>query len=96
WAGYLERDGRVSLSIDAEAGDRVLVKGMATVIEEPNVGGKWVPIAREMVLRYRGEEGLPYLEATSEEPRWLFFVTPTQIKSWRGGGWATKYKHYQW
>ncbi|MCB0186791.1 MAG: pyridoxamine 5'-phosphate oxidase family protein, partial [Caldilineaceae bacterium] len=74
WATYLERDGRVSLCIDTEAGDRVLAKGEASVVERPNVGGKWVAIARDMVLRYRGEEGLPYLEATRNEPRWLFFV----------------------
>ena len=96
WARYLENDGRVSLCIDAESGDRVLVKGKATVVEEPNVGGKWVPIAREMVLRYRGEEGLPYLDATRNEPRWLFFVKPSKITSWTGGGWAEKYKHSQW
>ena len=96
WANYLARDGRVSLCIDAETGDRVLVRGQATVAERPNVGGRWVAIAREMVLRYRGEEGLAYLEATINEPRWLFFVAPTQITSWTGGGWAQKYKHYQW
>ena len=94
--GYLERDGRVTLCIDAESGDRVLVKGRASVVERPNVGGRWEPIAREMVLRYRGEEGLPYLEATRNEPRWLFFVTPTKITSWTGGGWAARYKHSAW
>jgi len=96
WAGYLQRDRRVSLCIDAETGDRVLVKGQATVVERPNVGGRWVAIAREMVLRYRGEAGLPYLEATRNEPRWLFFVTPSTITSWRGGGWAAKYKQTEW
>ena len=96
WARYLERDGRVSLCIDTEAGARVLIKGEARVVERPNVGGRWVPIAREMVLRYRGEEGLPYLEATRNEPRWLFFVTPTSEKSWSGGGWAERYKHSAW
>ena len=96
WASYLAQDGRVSLCIDAESGDRVLVKGHTTVVERPNVGGRWVEIAREMVLCYRGKEGLVYLDATSNEPRWLFFVTPAKITSWTGGGWAQKYKHYRW
>ena len=96
WAQYLENDGRVSLCIDAESGDRVLVKGEASVVERPNIGGKWVAIAHAMVLRYRGEAGLTYLEATRNEPRWLFFVKPSKITSWTGGGWAEKYKHSQW
>ncbi|MEZ4735626.1 MAG: pyridoxamine 5'-phosphate oxidase family protein [Caldilineaceae bacterium] len=96
WAAYLQQDGRVSLCIDAESGARVLVKGIATLVETPNVGGRWVAIAREMAVRYRGEAGLVYLAASLQEPRWLFFVTPSRITTWAGGGWAAKYKHYQW
>ena len=96
WASHLAQDGRVSLCIDAESGERVLVSGQAAIVERPNLGGRWVEIAREMVLRYRGEEGLAYLDASINEPRWLFFVSPTKITSWTGGGWAQKYKHYQW
>ncbi|MEZ4662036.1 MAG: hypothetical protein R2911_31180 [Caldilineaceae bacterium] len=44
------------------------MRGQAAVVERPNVGGRWVAIAREMVLRYRGEEGLGYLEDTINEP----------------------------
>ena len=40
WAKYLQNDGRVFLCIDAEDGRRVLVKGHARVVEEPNVGGR--------------------------------------------------------
>ena len=96
WAAYMQRDSRVSLCIDTEEGARVLVKGMAELIEEPNVGGRWVVIAQEMAFRYRGEAGLTYLDASLNEPRWLFFVRPAQITSWAGGGWAEKYKHYEW
>ena len=99
WAGYLERDGRVSLSIDGGADQpntRVLVKGNAETVERPNVGGRWVPIAREMSVRYAGpEKGLVYLEATLSEPRWLFFVRPIRMTDWIGG-WAKKYKHSNW
>lgn len=96
WANYMKADERVSLCLDRDNGDRVLVKGKAELVEEPNVGGKWVPIAKEMAVRYSGEAGLTYLEATIEEPRWLFFVWPEQITSWTGGGWAEKYKHSVW
>ena len=96
WATYMQNDGRVSLCIDTDAGARVLVKGTAEVVEEPNVGGRWVEIAREMAFRYSGEAGLTYLDASLNEPRWLFFVRPAQITSWHGGGWAEKYKHYKW
>jgi len=96
WANYLRRDGRVFLCIDAETGRRALVKGVAELVEEPNVGGRWVEIGREMAYRYRGEAGLAYLERTLNEPRWLFFVRPAEITTWQGGGWAQKYKHYEW
>jgi len=97
WAEYLQADGRVSLCIDAEDGDRVLVRGEAKLIEEPNVGGRWVEIAREMAYRYKGEAGLAYLDESMNEPRWLFFVEPKQITSWTGSsGWAKRYKHYDW
>jgi nitroimidazol reductase NimA-like FMN-containing flavoprotein (pyridoxamine 5'-phosphate oxidase superfamily) len=95
WAAYLQRDGRVSLCIDAESGERVLVKGEAQVVEAPNVGGRWVEIAREMAQRYRGEEGLKYLDKTMNEPRWLFFIRPQQMVS-STGGWARRYKHSEW
>jgi hypothetical protein len=96
WAKYLQRDGRVFLSIDAESGQRALVKGRAELLEEPNIGGRWVEIGREMAFRYRGQPGLAYLERTLNEPRWLFFVTPGQITTWQGSDWAQKYKHYEW
>ena len=96
WAAYLQRDARVSLCIDADDGRRVLVKGLAELIERPNVGGRWVEIARKMALRYRGEAGLDYLERSLNEPRWLFFVEPEKMYSWLGGGWAQRYKHYRW
>ncbi len=94
WAGYLERDGRVSLSI-AEPGapdTRVLVKGVAELVERPNVGGRWVGIANEMSYRYLGEHGPDYLVPTLNEPRWLFFVRPVTMTTWQGVDWAKKYK----
>ncbi|MBI3973967.1 MAG: pyridoxamine 5'-phosphate oxidase family protein [Chloroflexi bacterium] len=95
WANYLQRNGRVSLCIDTEQTERVLVKGHAGVIEEPNVGGRWVAIARRMSERYMGERGPAYLEKTMHEPRWLFFVEPERITTWVGS-WAERYKHSAW
>lgn len=95
WASYLERDGRVSLCIDAESGERVLVRGIARLLERPNVGGRWVPIARRTAARYMGERGEAYLEKTLREPRWLFFVEPERVTTWRGS-WAKRYKHTAW
>ena len=95
WARYLQNDGRVFLCIDSEDGRRVLVKGRAKVVEEPNIGGRWVAIGQEMAERYGGEGGLRYLEATMQEPRWLFFIEAGEMLS-SSGGWAKRYKHYEW
>ena len=58
WARYLERDPRCYLVMDESGSQRkVLVRGMAELIERPNVGGKWVEIANEMSVRYLGPKG---------------------------------------
>jgi len=95
WADLMRRDERVFVCIDDEQYKRVLVKGRAKLLEEPNLGGRWVELGREMARHYRGDAGLQYLETTLNEPRWLFFVEPLEITSWYGD-WARKYKHYDW
>lgn len=97
WAHYLSQDGRTSLCIDSDSTpQRVLVRGKADTVEKPNVGGRWVAIAEQMAHRYMGEEqGREYVQRTLDEPRWLFFVHPTRLTSWQGG-WARRYKHYDW
>jgi len=97
WAEHLKRDPRVYLAIDEPGSLRkVMVKGEAELIEEPNVGGKWVEIARQMSYRYLGEHGPDYLVPTLNEPRWLFFVHPRKITTWQGVDWAQRYKHSRW
>ena len=98
WARYLKQDGRVFLSIDDSTPSqrKVLVRGTAELVEEPNVGGRWVEIAREMSYRYLGEHGPDYLVPTLGEPRWLFFVRPQQTTTWQGVDWAKRYKHGEW
>jgi hypothetical protein len=46
-----------------------MVKGVAELVEAPNVDGRWVEIARDMSYRYLGVHGTTYLEPTLDEPR---------------------------
>lgn len=87
----IDRTGEVDLGDDQFAIPKVFFEGLADVVEEPNVGGKWVGIAEEMSVRYFGPNGPTYLDSTRNQPRWLIKVTPTRMKSWEGVGWAPKY-----
>ena len=94
WARYLQRDPRVSLCIDQEQPPhgRVQVQGRAEIVEEPNVGGQWVPIAERMAARYLGPvDGPRYLLPTLDRPRWLIRVHPEKITTWAGGEWHPRY-----
>jgi PPOX class probable F420-dependent enzyme len=94
WARYLQRDGRVCLCVDQDTPPhhRVLVKGRAEIVEQPNVGGAWVPIAERMAARYLGPDGGPrYLVPTLDRPRWLIRIRPDTLTSWAGGGWHPRY-----
>ena len=95
WIPFVLREPRVSLCIDSEQYERVLVEGNLEVSDRPNVGGRWVPICEEMSIRYFGEGGRAYFEKSLSEPRWLLFVRPTKIQTWVGG-WADRYKHSAW
>ena len=98
WARHIQRDPRVSLCIDESTrfNRRVLVKGRAEILEEPNLGGRWVEIGRRMSVRYLGEHGPEYLEPTLIESRWLLFVRPLKMKTWQGVDWHKRYKHSKW
>ncbi|MCH7667803.1 MAG: pyridoxamine 5'-phosphate oxidase family protein [Acidobacteria bacterium] len=102
WCKYIQNDGRVSVVIDSEhsppdeSGQRteipkVMMEGIAEIIEEPNVGGKWVQIAEKMSYRYLGPNGPEYLTGTINQPRWLIKMTPSKVKTWQGVGWARRY-----
>lgn len=98
WAKHMQNDPRVSLAIDTPDPPyiKVQLQGEADLVEEPNVGGRWVEIANEMSVRYLGPDGPKYLVPTLNEPRWLFFVKPKHIYSWQGTDWARRYKHTEW
>ena len=97
WARHIQRDPRVHLCIDIwETMQKVMAKGRAEIVEEPNTGGQWVEIATEMSLRYLGKNGPKYLEPTLVEPRWLIFLRPDSQLTWQGVDWAKRYKHAAW
>lgn len=93
WAEYLKSNKYCAVSVDEERSPfrKVLVEGEAEVVEEPNVGGKWVPIAERMSYRYLGEHGPEYLQSTLDRPRWLFRIKPQKMTTWQGVGWAKRY-----
>src|SRR5262249_25370556 len=93
WAEYLKADPRVSLVIEKQATlQKVLVPdGRAELVEEPNIGGRWVEVATRMTYRYLGENGPKYLEPTLNQPRWLFKLTPIKVRTWQSVGWAPQY-----
>lgn len=79
----LRRDPRCSILIENPEPPykRVLVMGEAEFVDED-----WVERARGMVLRYLGEGGLDYFEATRNLPRVTIRVNPIKVTSWNGGG----------
>jgi nitroimidazol reductase NimA-like FMN-containing flavoprotein (pyridoxamine 5'-phosphate oxidase superfamily) len=93
WARYLANDHRCAISVDETGGQRkVVAQCNAHMVEEPNTGGRWVPIAERMSLRYLGENGPKYLEPTLDKPRWLFRLEPVNMQTWQGVDWAARYK----
>jgi PPOX class probable F420-dependent enzyme len=93
WATHIQADPRVSFTIDEDdaRNRRFVAQGRGTIVEEPNVGGAWVPIAERMSLRYLGPHGPEYLVPTLNQPRWLIKVMPEKVKTWQGVDWAKKY-----
>jgi pyridoxamine 5'-phosphate oxidase-like protein len=93
WAGYLRQEARCAITVDEDGTLRkVIAQCTAKLVEEPNVGGRWVPIAERMSLRYLGENGPKYLEPTLDKPRWLFYLEPHRLWTWQGVDWARRYK----
>lgn len=93
WARFLQRDPRCAISVDEEGALRkVTAQCRAALIETPNLGGKWVEIAKRMSLRYLGDNGPHYLEPTMDKPRWLFRLEPVRLQTWQGVDWASRYK----
>lgn len=62
---------------------RVSFKGLAEFLPEDF---DWEPAARAMVIRYIGEGGLSYAEATFAFPRMSVRLWPKQMSTWNGAG----------
>ena len=58
-----------------------MIRGRAEFLDDD-----WVELARRMVLRYLGPQGIDYFEATLDLPRDLIRIRPERISSWNGGG----------
>ena len=90
----LRRDPRTSLLVDNPElpYKRVVARGMAEFLDED-----WRERGREMVLRYLGEDGFDYYNATIDLPRVTIRIRPTQMSTWNGGGIdRTFYESTQW
>ncbi len=93
WARFLQNDERCAITVDEDGSQRkVTAQCRAVLVETPNVGGQWVPIATRMSRRYLGENGPRYLYPTMDKPRWLFRLEPTRLQTWQGQDWAARYK----
>jgi pyridoxine/pyridoxamine 5'-phosphate oxidase len=92
WAECLAADPRVSFLVHREQPHRkVTGQGLAELVERPNVDGRWAEVAQRMSLRYMGLAGASYSAATSRQPRWLFRIRATSMKTWQGEGWHRRY-----
>ena len=91
---HIKREPRVSVScaLDSSPSTRLLIQGVAEIIEGPTVlGGQTLAIAERMAARYLGERGPEYLTPTQNRPRYLVKVVPVKITSWEGVEWHPKY-----
>lgn len=92
----LQRDPRCGLLVDNPTlpYKRVSVQGHVEFLGEDF---DWETPARTMVVRYLGEEGMPYAEATFGFARVPFKVWPHKMSTWNGGGFDRTFnKPTQW
>jgi len=91
---YIKENPRICIScaMDSAPFTRVLFEGEAEILEGPKpMEGRMLEIGRRMALRYLGERGPEYLEASLSRPRYLVRLKPEKITSWEGVEWHPKY-----
>jgi hypothetical protein len=94
WARYLQARPRCAITVDEVGGlRRVVAQCVASIVEEPNVGGAWVAVAERMATRYLGADGPTYLVPTLDRPRWLIALDPRRVWTWQSSDWAERYKN---
>ncbi|MFQ5947614.1 MAG: pyridoxamine 5'-phosphate oxidase family protein [Acidimicrobiia bacterium] len=81
----LRRDPRCGVMVENPTlpYKRVSVLGQAEFLPDDF---DWIPAGRLMVLRYIGEEGMAYAEATFDFPRVTIRIWPKRMSTWNGGG----------
>jgi PPOX class probable F420-dependent enzyme len=89
---HIKSEPRVAVSCaDDHSSSRVLIEGAAEIVDGPSpMAGMTLEIAKGMALRYSGEPGLAYIEATLDKPRYLVRITPLKMTTWTGG-WHPRY-----
>lgn len=82
----------VSCADDGGTYKRVTIRGRAEIVFGPApMEGQCLAIGRRMATRYLGENGPDYIEPSIPRPRYLVKITPEEMKTWDGVGWAQKY-----
>jgi PPOX class probable F420-dependent enzyme len=89
----LLREPRVCLSIAAESPPyaRATVMGHAEIAGRPRESDEWKAVARRMTARYVADVDPGYFDRTVVYPRWLVRIVPSEMTTWRGGGWHRLY-----
>lgn len=89
WVKNILRNPKVALVIDDPNPPqaKLHVWGKAKKLEGPIVNGKWVEIARVMANKYFGKDvGPTYLGGTIDQPRYMFAIPMTKVRTWVGSG----------
>ena len=85
----------ISCALDSGTYTRMLMRGVAEILSGPvPLTGTMLEMAQRMSIRYLGEHGPEYLQASQDRPRYLVRVTPLADKkliTWDGVEWAEKY-----
>ncbi len=91
---YIKANPRICMScaLDSSPFTRVLFEGRAEIVEGPKpMEGLTLEMGRRMAVRYMGERGPEYLEASISRPRYLVRLIPEKITSWEGVEWHARY-----
>ena len=98
WVRFVQQSPRVALHIADDVHvqhTRVLVQGMAEVVEgpiAPSASPRLWEITERMSLRYLGPKGPEYAKRTADRPRLMIRITPHRWRTWTGQEWHPRYR----
>ena len=86
WIPFVKRDPRCALSVaeDVAPFRRVMAQGRLEIVEGPASAGRWPDLLRRNVLRYRGPEGLGYIDQSRHIRRYTLRLRPERMRTFRG------------